>query len=133
MIPFTFYLTPILHLIYSLSISSYDASLQAHDHSLRTFFANIVQEHVYCKELNIRSLPKNIENMQHFLERLHYKFTIITFTETWLAEYNSSLHNFIDNSHVYKLRDKKRRGGGVSMFIDSRINYQDQNDINIDI
>ena len=38
MIPFTFYLTPILHLIYSLLISSYDASLQTHDHSLRTFF-----------------------------------------------------------------------------------------------
>ena len=36
-------------------------------------------------------------------------------------------------SHVYKLRDKKRRGGGVSMFIDSRIIYQDRNDINIDI
>ena len=47
---FTFYLTPILHLIYSLSISSYDASLQAHDHSLRKLFANIAQEHVYCKE-----------------------------------------------------------------------------------
>ena len=57
--------------------------------------------------LNIRSLPKNIEKVQHFLEGLHYKFTIITFTETWLAEYNSSLHNFIGYSHVYKLRDKK--------------------------
>ena len=251
MIPFTFYLTPILHLFYSLSISSYDASLQAHDHSLRTFIANIAQEHVYCKErpsrtnpftslnyftvpitniislpvltipvynlpynnlsddclideltpennavneininnpldsiidpdhidysvlgsidpdtnfllgndtslchyftelefnqcfpsddkfslfnLNIRSLPKNIEKVQHFLEGLHYKFTILSFTETWLAEYNSSLHNFIGYSHVYKLRDKNRRGGGVSMFIDSRINYQDRNDINIDI
>ena len=83
--------------------------------------------------LNIRSLPKNIEKVQHFLDGLHYKFTIITFTETWLAEYNSSLHNFIGYSHVYKLRDKKRRGGGVSMFIDSRILYQDRNDINIDI
>ena len=204
--PFTFYLTPILHLIYSLLISSYDASLQTHDHSLRNFFTNIAQEHVYCKErpsrtnpftsvnyfivpftniismpvltipvhdfpfsnlsddclidelnpeinavneininnppdfiidsdhidysvlgsidpdtnfllgndsslchyfteyefnqcfpsddkfslfnLNIRSLPKNIEKEQHFLDGLHYKFTIITFTETWLAEYN---------------------------------------------
>ena len=83
--------------------------------------------------LNIRSLPKNIEKVQHFLDGLHYKFTIITFTETWLAEYNSSLHNFIGYSHVYKLRDKKRMGGGVSMFIDSRILYQDRNDINIDI
>ena len=71
--------------------------------------------------------------MQHFLEGLHYKFTIITFTKTWLAEYNSSLHNFIGYSHIYKLRDKNRRGGGVSMFINSRFNYQDRNDINIDI
>ena len=83
--------------------------------------------------LNIRSLPKSIEKVPHFLDGLHYKFTIITFTETCLAEYNSSLHNFIGYSHVYKLRDKKRRGGGVSMFIDSRIIYQDRNDINIDI
>ena len=48
--------------------------------------------------------------MQHFFEGLHYKFTILTFTKTWLTEYNSSLHNFIGYSHVYKRRDKKRRG-----------------------
>ena len=57
MISFTFYLTPILHLICSLSISLYDASLQAHDHSLRTFFANIAQEHLYCKERPSRTNP----------------------------------------------------------------------------
>ena len=57
MIPFTFYLTPILHFFYSLSISSYDASLQAHDHSLRTFIANIAQEHIYCKERPYRTNP----------------------------------------------------------------------------
>ena len=62
MIPFTFYLTPILHLIYSLLISSYDASLQTHDHSLRTFFANIAQEHVYCKERTSRTNPFTIQN-----------------------------------------------------------------------
>ena len=57
MIPFTFYLTPILHFIYSLSISSYIASLQAHDHFIGTFFANIAQEHVYCKERPSRTNP----------------------------------------------------------------------------
>ena len=83
--------------------------------------------------LILETLQKKIEKVQHFLERIHYKFTILTFTETWLDEYNSSLHNCIGYSHVYKLRDKKRRGGDVSMFIDSRINYQHRNDINIDI
>ena len=57
MIPFTFYLTPILDIIYSLSVSSYDASLQAHDHSVWTFFVNIAQEHVYCKERPSRTNP----------------------------------------------------------------------------
>ena len=57
MIPFIFSLTPILHLFYSLSISSYDASLQAHAHPLRTLIANIAQEHVYCKERPSRTNP----------------------------------------------------------------------------
>ena len=39
-----------------------------------------------------------------------------------------NLHNFTGYSHVYKLRDK-RRGGGVSMFINSRLNFQVRNDI----
>ena len=56
--------------------------------------------------LILEAFQKNIEKVQHFLEGLHYKFTILTFTETWLAKYNSSLPNFIGYSHVYKLRDK---------------------------
>ena len=54
-------------------------------------------------------------------------------THLSVTELPTPEHNFIGYSHVYKLRDTKRRGGGVSMFIDSRINYQDRNDINIDI
>ena len=62
---------------------------------------------------------------------------MLSFTETWFTEYNISLHNFTGYSHVYKLRDK-RRGGGVSMFINNRLNFQVRNDIivnlnNIDI
>ena len=50
---------------------------------------------------------------------------MLSFTETWLTEYNISLHIY---SHVYKLSDK-RRGGGVSMFINNRLNFQVRNDI----
>ena len=53
---------------------------------------------------------------------------MLSFTETWLTEYNMYLHNFTGYSHVYKLRDK-RRGGGVSMFINNRLNFQVRNDI----
>ena len=76
--------------------------------------------------LNIRSLPKNDVNLQHFLEGLNISFSVLSFTETWLSEYNEYLYNFKGYSHIYKPRDKKR-GGGVSMFINSKLNFQVRN------
>ena len=70
--------------------------------------------------LNIRSLHKN------GLEAINVNFSVLSFTVTWLTEYNISLYNFTLYSHVYKLRDK-RRGGGVSMFINNRLNFQVRN------
>ena len=52
---------------------------------------------------------------------------MISFTENWLCEYNKSLYNFKEYSHFFKLRDKKR-GAGVSMSINNRLNFQVQND-----
>ena len=50
-----------LALPYYISFTVYiynpDTSLQAHDHSLKTFIANIAQEHVYCKERPSRTNP----------------------------------------------------------------------------
>ena len=82
--------------------------------------------------LNIRSLPKNYVNLQHFLEGLNISFSVLSFTETWLSEYNKSLYNFKGYSHIYKLRDKKR-GGGVSMFINNKLNFQVRNDITFNL
>ena len=38
--------------------------------------------------LHIRSLPKNYVKLQHFLEGLNISFSVLSFTETWLSEYN---------------------------------------------
>ena len=40
--------------------------------------------------LNLRSLPKNYVNLHHFLEGLNIRFYVLSFTETWLSEYNKS-------------------------------------------
>ena len=55
------------------------------------------------------SLFKYYVNLQHFLEGLNISFAVLSFTETWLSEYNTSLYNFKGYSHIYKLRDKKKR------------------------
>ena len=57
---------------------------------------------------------------------------MLSFTETWLSEYNKSLYNFKGYSHIYKQRDKKR-GGGVSMFINNKLNFQVRNDITFNL
>ena len=83
--------------------------------------------------LNVRSLPKNIDKVKHFLEGLHYNFSILSFTETWLCDYNISTHNFIGYTHLFQIRGKNKVGGGVSMFIDRRINYLSRDDIKLDL
>ena len=57
---------------------------------------------------------------------------MLSFIETWLSEYNKSLYNFKGYSHIYKLRDTKR-GGGVSMFINNKLNFQVRNDITFNL
>ena len=47
-------------------------------------------------------------------------------------DYNKSVYNFKGYSHIYKLRDKKR-GGGVSMFINNKLNIQVRNDITFNL
>ena len=37
--------------------------------------------------LNIRSLSKNVVNLQHFLEGININFSVLSFTETWHTEY----------------------------------------------
>ena len=83
--------------------------------------------------LNVRSLPKNIDKVNHFLEGLHYNFSIVSFTETWLGDYNISTHNFNGYTHLFKARGKNKVDGGVSMFITSIINYLCRDDIKLDL
>ena len=66
-------------------------------------------------KLNVRSRPKIIDKVRHFLGGLQHNFSILSFTETWLCDYNNKV------------------GGGVSMFINSRINFLSREDIKIDL
>ena len=82
--------------------------------------------------LNIRNLPKNIDKVKYFLEGLHYNLSILSFTETWFCDYNISTHYFIGYTHLIEIREKKKVGGG-SMFINSRINCLWRDDIKLDL
>ena len=59
---------------------------------------------------NVRSLPKNIDTVHHFLGGMQHNFPILSFTETWHCDYNNTIHNFIGYSHVHKLIEIKHSG-----------------------
>ena len=63
---------------------------------------------------------------------------IVTFWKYYVSklftgsEYNKYLYNFKGYSHIYKLRNKKR-GGGVYMFINNKLNFQVRKDITFNL
>ena len=73
---------------------------------------------------NVRSVPKNIDEFQVSLTPLNYLPSVICCTETWLSPYQ--------NFNVFKLKEyqpliessRKRRGGGVCLYIKCGINYE---------
>ena len=50
---------------------------------------------------------------------------------TTLPKYDNN--NFIGYTHLFQIRGKNKVGGGVSMFIDNRINYIYRDDIKLDL
>ena len=65
---------------------------------------------------NIRSIPKNLYDLELFLSGLRIKFTVMAFSETWLNSTNHLLYN-IEGYNVESAYRSCRRGGGVSLYI----------------
>jgi len=66
---------------------------------------------------NIRSLPKNRENLLAYLSQFHQKFTVIAISETWANEENQNLLNIPGYNKILKNRTTSSTGGGVALYI----------------
>ena len=62
--------------------------------------------------LNIRSLPKNMRQLQNLLDTTDITFQTISITETWLKDHNVDTYSIKGYQHEYLLRQQKP-GGGV--------------------
>ena len=73
--------------------------------------------------LNIRSLPKNIDNLTLLLSELEVKGVVvhvIAVCETFVTKLNFSLMDLENYRSIHKCRSDKM-GGGVSLFLHDRI------------
>lgn len=73
--------------------------------------------------MNIRSVPKHLDDFTQYLTNLQHSFRIIGLTETWLKEDNSFMGNINGYNCEYTCRHN-RTGGGVSMYVQSGLLYK---------
>ena len=73
--------------------------------------------------LNIRSLPKNFDQLSVFLGRLDHKFSVIILLETWLTDDNKDLYSIPGYSSHHIVRNNKN-GGGVSLFVSDEFHFK---------
>ena len=71
---------------------------------------------------NARSLVKNDNEITNYLNSLNHKFNVIVISETWLNVYNKYLYFIDDYNNMHITRDHKR-GGGISLFINTKLKY----------
>jgi len=80
--------------------------------------------------LNIRSAPKHMSDLEILLSHLDWRFSVIGLCETWFNDQNVDCYGLDGYNGEHQFR-KDRRGGGVSLFIDSRLDYTVRTDLNI--
>ena len=73
---------------------------------------------------NIRSLAKNFDNFNVFLKTLRNEPAVLCLTETWLSEkYPNNIFK-IDGYQTLVSVNRKRRGGGVAIYVKDTLNYK---------
>ena len=81
--------------------------------------------HVSGNELSIfhlivRSLRNKFDECLNYLHVLHFSFSIIALTETWLNYEHDNQDICIPGYHDIKLNRKAKSGGGVCLFVKER-------------
>jgi hypothetical protein len=79
-------------------------------------------------QLNIRSVPKNLETLVTTLESSNMDMDIIGLSETWLKASNADSYGIKGYSHEFLTREDKP-GGGSSLFIKDTWTYKVRADL----
>ena len=78
--------------------------------------------------MNIRSIVKNLNEFDLYLNNLNHEFPIIALSETWLKDHNCDRYG-IDGYNAEHNCRPNRGGGGVSFYIKETIEYTVRDDL----
>ena len=80
--------------------------------------------------MNIRSIPRHMNELEAYLSNLCHNFSIVAITETWFTDLTVDTYSLQGYTHGYEYR-KNKSGGGISLFIREGISYLMRKDLNI--
>ena len=83
---------------------------------------------MFCQ--NARSLNANFSSMRDFIDLLYIRFKCIGVTETWNTDANFDLFN-LPRYNFIELHRTERSGGGVGLYLDESIEYEERKDLNL--
>ena len=72
-------------------------------------------------QINVRSIPTNLQHFELFMSNLNIHFTVICITESWLKESNGNTYALTGYKQEHVCR-KHKAGGKVSLFIKEHVN-----------
>ena len=81
---------------------------------------------------NIRSIPRNLDQLTFYLQNLNIDFSVIALFETWLKPCNKDIYFIPGYIHKSVIRES-RMGGGVSLFINRNIKFKVISNLSINL
>ena len=92
------------------------------------FLANSRTNWFLILHLNIRNIKKNSKNFKLFLSSLDFSFSVICFSEIWFDDLDNSSYDLPNCISKHQVRSD-RRGGGVSIYINSSLKFKERPDL----
>ena len=79
---------------------------------------------------NVRSATRNLTTLLDTLYVTNSKFSILSFTETWLNQHNFYNSDIPGYTHI-GIHRENRRGGGVSLHLDNHLVFKERTDLSL--
>ena len=103
---------------------------------LESAFINEMSKSYQMKEnfslchLNIRSMRKNLNSFENYLDLIDHKFTILAFTEAWLKDDDCDLFG-IPGYCMLENHRSNRLGGGVAICLRDDVRFIPRHDLTV--
>ena len=73
--------------------------------------------------VNIRSIPRNLDQLTFYLNSLNHTFSVIAISENWLTPANKDIYGIQGYTHHCVIREN-RPGGGVSLYMKNNLTFK---------